>query len=76
MIGTGILYRSRKGNALCNDSITTLLKICPHCSHGRYRGLKMCAAAVQLREIILNKDAGTIEFVDDTKDGTFYFLEV
>ena len=37
---------------------------------------KMCAVAVKLAELILYEGAGTVEFVVDAKDGSFYFLEV
>jgi acetyl/propionyl-CoA carboxylase alpha subunit len=37
---------------------------------------KMCAAAVELGELLLYEGAGTVEFVVDAKDGSFYFLEV
>ena len=37
---------------------------------------RMCAAAVQLGELILYEGAGTVEFVVDAKTSSFYFLEV
>jgi acetyl/propionyl-CoA carboxylase alpha subunit len=37
---------------------------------------RMCAAAVQIGELIGYEGAGTVEFVVDVRDGSFYFLEV
>lgn len=37
---------------------------------------KMCAAAVQIGQLIGYEGAGTVEFVVDARDGSFYFLEV
>ncbi|KIX04366.1 uncharacterized protein Z518_05234 [Rhinocladiella mackenziei CBS 650.93] len=37
---------------------------------------EMCAAAVRIGELIGYVGAGTVEFVVDVKDGSFYFLEV
>jgi acetyl/propionyl-CoA carboxylase alpha subunit len=37
---------------------------------------KMCEVAVQIGELIGYEGAGTVEFVVDARDGSFYFLEV
>ncbi|ETI26969.1 hypothetical protein G647_10068 [Cladophialophora carrionii CBS 160.54] len=37
---------------------------------------KMCEVAVQIGELIGYEGAGTVEFVVDASDGSFYFLEV
>jgi acetyl/propionyl-CoA carboxylase alpha subunit len=37
---------------------------------------RMCSVAVKLGELISYEGAGTVEFVVDAKDGSFYFIEV
>lgn len=39
-------------------------------------GEKMCAAAVRLCELINYRSAGTVEFIVDDAEATFYFLEL
>ncbi|GAA6015274.1 hypothetical protein JCM8202_002408 [Rhodotorula sphaerocarpa] len=39
-------------------------------------GEKMCAAAVRLCELIKYRSAGTVEFIVDDAEATFYFLEL